>query len=304
NKAIGAKINHKMESLYKVLESGDQVEIITSNNGRPKLEWLHKVFTAKAKQRIKSYLKKESDNNIQRGIDLFEEDLKGLGIKPSSSLFKKVLPAYKCTNKDEFYSKLGAGIIHIDNLKQVVKTSAASKIVKYWSLQFNNTFKLFGGGGSNSKPATVIQQPTNYQIAECCFPSPGDEVIGFKGKDDVVVVHKKSCPEAIRTASQNGGSIVATQWSSEKIMSYLSHVKINGKDRMGILLDLSLVVTKQLNVNIRKLHIESHDGIFEGYVSLYVKNNDDLKNIMSRISTIKGVETVHKIDLDEVNDSL
>lgn len=304
NKAIGAKVNHKIESLYKVLESGDQIEIITSNNGRPKLEWLHKVFTAKAKQRIKSYLKKESDNNIQNGITLFEESLKELGIKPSSNLFKKVLPAYKCNNKDEFYSKLGAGIIHIDNLKQVLKTSAASKIVKYWSLQFNNTIKLFGVGSSAPKQPSTVQQPTEYKIAECCFPSPGDEVIGFKGKDEIVVVHKKSCQEAIRIASQKGGSIVATQWSSEKIMSYLSHVKISGKDRMGILLDLSLIITKQLSVNIRKLHIDSHDGIFEGYVSLYVKNNDDLKNIMTRIGNIKGIDSVHKIDMEEINDSL
>ncbi|MFI3315696.1 MAG: ACT domain-containing protein, partial [Rikenellaceae bacterium] len=227
--------------------------------------------------------------------------LETLGVKPSGNLFKKVLPAYGCTDKNEFYSKLGAGIINISNLKSIVRSSAASKLVKYWSLQVGNTLKFLGGSSSSNKEEH--NDVVEYKIAECCFPTPGDEVIGFSNeKGNLVTVHKKSCDVAIKLAAQNAASIVDTQWSSEKIMSYLSHLRIKGRDRMGILLDLSQLLTKQLNINIRKMHIVSHDEIFEGYVTVYVKNDKDLSNIINKISSIKGIESVTKTSQEELYD--
>ena len=294
NKAIGAKINYKIQSLYTELVSGDQVEVLTSKNASPKVEWMNKVFTAKAKQHIKNYFKVNIASTQVTGKEIFDSAIQKQGIKPSSALFKKILPAYNCAYKDEFYSKLAMGVITLDDLDVVVKSSAASKIVKYWSLQFNNTLKLLGGNNKNGNSE-------EYKISECCFPSPGDDVIGFKQSDDlVIVVHKKSCPEALREASRHGDTIVPTKWSSEKIMSYLSHISLSGSDRIGILLDLSFAITKQMNVNIRKIKVDSHDGIFEGNISLYVKNDEDLKNIMDKISSIKGIDNVHKYDEDTV----
>ncbi len=289
NKAIGAKINYKIQPLYTELVSGDQVEILTSNNATPKVEWMNKVFTAKAKQHIKNYFKTDIQGTLNTGKEIFELAIKNQGIKPSRSLFKKVLPAYNCAYKDEFYSKLAMGVITLDDLGVVVRSSATSKIVKYWSLQFNNTLKLLGANkGSDSD---------EHKISECCFPSPGDDVIGFKQPgSNLIIVHKKSCPEALREASRHGDSIVPTTWSSEKVMSYLSHIMISGSDRMGILLDLSIAITKHMNVNIRKIKIDSHDGIFDGNISLYVKNDEDLKNIMDKISSIKGIDYIHKYD--------
>ncbi len=299
NRAIGAKVNYKMESLYKELTSGDQIEIITSNTAKPKVEWLDYVVTAKAKQAIKSSIKREMDNNIQRGIAMFDEALKKHRVPPSARVFRKILPVYKCANKEEFYSKVGAGIIQLDNLGKVLRENATTKLIKYWNLQFSNTIK-FLGNLYHSPSSTSNEQ--SYKIAECCNPIPGDEVVGFKEDDGTIVVHRKDCDIAIKQAAQQGDRIVQTKWSSEKIISYLCTIELRGTDRMGILLDVSQVITSQLNVNIRKLYIESHDGIFEGYISLYVKNRQDLLNLMNKVSSVKGVESVNRVDNAIVNE--
>ncbi|MFI3322621.1 MAG: RelA/SpoT family protein [Rikenellaceae bacterium] len=299
NHAIGAKINHKIESLYKVLESGDQVEIITANSGRPVAEWLEKASTAKARNHIKSYLKKVNENNSAKGVKIFEEELSKIGVKPSGGIFNKLLPVYNCTNKEEFYSKVGAGIINLDNLKNILNTSAANKIVKFWSIKVS---KFIGGvaDGVAGVGKQNQQEQTQYKIAECCFPAPGDKVIGFKNSDGVVIVHKRSCEEAIKLAGQDTSSIVETQWSSEKIMSYLSHISIEGSDRMGMLLDISLLLSKQMNINIRKIHVESHNNHFTGYISLYIKDDYDLTTIITRLKALKGVEKVKKIAAEDI----
>lgn len=295
DKAIGAKVNHKIVALDKELNSGDQVEILTSNNAAPKVEWLKYVVTAKAKQSIKSYLRREGDDNTGKGIAIFEAALREHGVKPSAGIFKKMLPAYKCSNKEEFYSKIGAGIITLDNIEKVLKTSATSKIVKYWSVGIS---KLFGEG---EKGASIDKEPESgadgitYLMADCCHPIPGDEVAGFK-KGNIVMVHKKNCPISIKKASRDGSSIVPVEWSSQKVMSYLSHIKLRGIDRQGILLDLSQLLTMQMNLNIRMMNIESHDGIFEGNLALYVKSRTDLKDIIRKITLIKGVESAKRVE--------
>lgn len=291
NKAIGAKINHKIESLYTPIKNGDQVEIITSETAHPVLASLDHVITAKAKQKIKSFLKKERENNLANGMKLFEDALKERGVTPSARVFHKVLPAYNSTNKDEFYVKLGAGIISLDNLDKVLKENAATKLIKYWSLQVSNTIKFFGGSKSDNQK-TIDEQ---IKVAQCCMPIPGDEIIGFRDDDGGVIVHKKSCDEAIMLASRHGEKIVPIKWSSEKIISFLSVIEVRGIDRMGILRDISNVITGEMNINIRKLQIESHDGIFEGEITLYVKDKKDLEHVMNKVASIKGIESAKRV---------
>ncbi len=134
NKAIGAKVNHKIESLYTPVNNGDQVEIITSATAHPVLESLDHVVTARAKQKIKSFLKKERENNLSNGMRIFDEEMKKRGVTPSARVFHKLLPAYNSSSKDEFYVKLGAGIISLDNVDKILRENAATKLIKYWSL--------------------------------------------------------------------------------------------------------------------------------------------------------------------------
>ncbi|MCC8035663.1 MAG: RelA/SpoT family protein [Rikenellaceae bacterium] len=294
NKAIGAKINHKIESIFTPIMSGDQIEIITSDNSHPKPEWIEHVATAKARQSIKNYLKKDRQNNIERGKEILEEKMKEYGVPISARVFRKVLPAYESRTKDEFYSKLGAGLIDLDGIGKVLRENAASKTLKFWTIQLANPLKIFGGGDKKKTQRnipTVSADEPEFTIAPCCSPIPGDTVIGYKDPESGKIdVHKTSCDELTRLASQHGDRITSVKWSSHKAMSYLSVLEIRGIDRVGILLEITQVITGELNINIREMHIQSHDGIFEGEISVYVMNIDDLNMVIDKVAKVKGVE--------------
>jgi len=302
NTAVGAKINHKINSIFTPISSGDQIEIITSNNVKPKPEWLDHVVTSKAKNSIKNFIKKDNQNNIERGIIIFEEKMKSFGIQPSARVFRKVLPAYKSSSKSEFYSKLGAGIINLNGVEKILRQNAASKMIKYWSLQLSNPLRLLKGSTETKKKTeaeeveTITGDESEFSIAECCSPIPGDQVIGFRDENGHVTVHKKSCKEAVKLASQHGENIVKAQWSGFKAVSFLAHVEVRGIDRIGIMLDMAKLISEEMNFNIRELKVQSHDGIFEGIISLYVKSIDDLKTIMARLGKLRGVERVRRIE--------
>jgi len=311
NKAIGAKINHKLVPLNYILSSGDQVEIITSNKQRIQKEWLSQVKTAKAKSSITNSLKAETKNRIDIGKKILESKLKELNIHPSSRVFRKILPEYNVKNKDELYSKIGSGILKLDDLKKILKKNSKSKFVRYWGLQIAKTT-------SSSKKSTtaakapkqnknfnynnpvVIRDDTDleenkYKIAKCCNPIPGDDVIGYKNpNEDYIIIHKAKCPHAIKLMSSQGNYIVKVKWTSQKFLSSLAKLTINGIDRIGIASDITTVISEELDVNIRKFFIETHDGIFEGDIELYVHSVKDLNNLIMNISKIKGVESVKR----------
>ena len=301
NNAISAKINHKLEPITTTLNSGDQIEIITADNARPKPEWLDIVTTAKAKQAIKSFLKRERQHNIEHGMQMLDDKMKELNIKLSGRVLRKIVPAYGCRNKEELYSKIGAGIVTIDTLEKTLKVDSKSKILKFWTLFIPKKEEPEEGDAPVSpgeiQPSPDVEAEPQFRIAECCKPNPGDKVVGYRDPaSGDIIVHKATCDELNRLASQFGNNIVKEEikWSQHKAMSYLVTAEIRGIDRMGILLDLAKVVSDDFNINIREVNIHSHDGIFEGSVSLYVKDAEGLNAVMDRIRQIKGIETVKR----------
>lgn len=301
NNAISAKINHKLEPITTTLNSGDQIEIITADNARPKPEWLDIVTTAKAKQAIKSFLKRERQHNIEHGMQMLDDKMKELNIKLSGRVLRKIVPAYGCRNKEELYSKIGAGIVTIDTLEKTLKVDSKSKILKFWTLFIPKKEEPEEGDAPVSpgeiQPSPDVEAEPQFRIAECCKPIPGDKVVGYRDPaSGDIIVHKATCDELNRLASQFGNNIVKEKikWSQHKAMSYLVTAEIRGIDRMGILLDLAKVVSDDFNINIREVNIHSHDGIFEGSVSLYVKDAEGLNAVMDRIRQIKGIETVKR----------
>ena len=301
NSAISAKINHKLEPITTQINSGDQIEIITADNARPKPEWLETVTTAKAKQSIKSFLKRERQNNIERGMQMLDEKMKSLNVKLSGRVLRKITPIYDSKNKEELYSKIGAGIVSLDNLDKALKVNSKSKILKFWTLfipqkKENETDDAAIPGEiapAEEAPATEPQ----FEIAECCKPIPGDKVVGYRDPaSGNIIVHKATCDELNRLATQFGRNIVKEEikWSQHKAMSYLVTTELRGIDRQGILLDLAKVVSADFNINIREVNIHSHDGIFEGNVSLYVKDAESLHAVMDKLRKIKGIESVKR----------
>ncbi len=301
NSAISAKINHKLEPITTQINNGDQIEIITADTARPKAEWLDVVTTTKAKAAIKSYLKRERQNNIERGMQLLDEKMKSLNIKLSGRVLRKIVPIYGSNNKEELYSKIGAGIISLDELEKALKTNSKNKILKFWTLFIPQKEEEEGeetDGDKGQKAPAAPQASPQFEIAECCKPIPGDKVVGYRDPaSGNIVVHKATCDELNRLAAQYGRNIVKEEikWSQHKAMSYLVTVELRGIDRMGILLDLAKVVSGDFSINIREVNIQSHDGIFEGNISLYVKDADGLHAVMDKLRKIKGIETVKRL---------
>ncbi|MBR5853250.1 MAG: bifunctional (p)ppGpp synthetase/guanosine-3',5'-bis(diphosphate) 3'-pyrophosphohydrolase [Alistipes sp.] len=305
--AIGAKINHRIMPITARLNSGDQVEVITAESARPKTEWLSIVTTSKARQSVQDYLKRERNDNIEYGMQYLEESLAKYGVTLNGRVIRKLMAAYECSNKDELYSKIGAGIISLDNLEKLLKENSSRKVLKFW--------KLFISDGDNepeevdleddgtSLDDTILSDDKedgepDFVIAECCEPIPGDKVVGYRNPETgAIEVHKSTCDRVIRLASQFGNNIVKEEikWSQHKALSYLATVEIRGIDRSGIILDLTKVITADFSINMRAISVQSHDGVFEGTISIYVQDIESLNSLFDNIRKIRGIDSVKRL---------
>ncbi len=310
NKAIGAKLNHHLVPLNYNLHSGDQVEIITSENQKVKRERLDYAITAKAKTAIKTALKAETKNRIEKGKKILEEKLLELKLQPSSRVFKKLLPAYESNSKDELYSKIGTGLVLLEDLKKILRKNTKSKWVRYWEVSVGKSTKpkeeeeeTTGDKKTFVAREQINEEERNYTLAKCCNPIPGDEVIGYRDEEDNVIIHQSRCPNAIRLMSSAGNRVIPVKWTTHKILSYLARIHLNGYDKFGVYNNITTVISKELSVNIRTINLHGHDGVFEGTIDLYVHNTSDLNNLIMNLIKIKGVESVHRVDASEIRET-
>ena len=306
NKAIGAKINYKLMPLSTTLMSGDQVEIITSEKAKPEKEWLTYVHTTRAKSAIKNELKAESKDRIQKGMAMLEAKLNELGATPNSEILKKLMLSFDVINKDELYSKIELGIIKLDNLKKIIKKNPSKNIIKYWELRLIGSKKdkadqeqLVSTIDKNVPfllRENVDNSEQSYEIAKCCNPIPGDEVTGYNSPEGSIIIHKPKCPVAIRLMSSEGNRIIAVKWTIHKLVSFLARISMSGIDRIGLVNDITKIISSELNVNMRNVNISVHNSIFEGTIDLYIHHTKDLNNLIMKISNIKGIENVKRVE--------
>lgn len=299
-KCIGAKVNYKLVPLSHELKSGDQVEILTSEKQAPKYEWLNYVTTAKAKTRIKEAFKKERKIIVHRGEKMLQESLNQKKLTINAKILKKLQNFYNLPNKEELYFKIGKSVIRLDNLQKILSDKTSNKWVRYWRLSFgnkdaqkNNTGKK--GEGTSKLTQMVVSDEMDeeqYLIAPCCNPIPGDDVVGYIEDGGKLILHSRKCPMAIRLMSSHGNRIVSASWESHKILSFLAVINLSGIDQIGIVSKITKVISDDQNVNMRSIHFDSHDGIFEGIIYLYIHNTEDLNNLIFNISKIKGVYNV------------
>jgi len=306
NKAIGAKINFKLNPLNAILMSGDQVEIITSDIAKPEKEWLAFVRTSKAKEAIKDALKTETTSRIQKGMEILEDKLKELNVTPGAEVLKKLLLAFDVLNKDELYAGIELGTINLDNLKKIVRKNASKNVIKYWELKLIGSKKetkdapVASEKIDNSVPFMLRENVENseqsYEIATCCNPIPGDEVTGYRSPDGPIVIHKPKCPVAIRIMSNEGNRIIAVKWAIHKLVSFLARISMTGIDRLGLVNEITNIISSELKVNMTNINISVQNGIFEGTIDIYVHHTKDLNNLILKISNIKGIENVKRVE--------
>ncbi len=307
NSAIGAKINHKLQPVNTKLSSGDQVEILTAEGRKPSLEWNDYVTTVKAKSAIKTALKAEKKNRIERGKQMLEDKLNALNLTPSGRVFKKILPAYNSSNKDQLYSKIGTGMVSLDNLKDVLAKNTKNKWVRVWDLSLGRPTvqpKSDQEDTHDEKGRLLLKENVedgehNYELANCCNPIPGDEVIGERQDDGLIVIHRTDCADAIKIMSSQGESLVAVSWTQHKVFSYLARIHLNGWDRFGVYNSITNTIVQEFNISMRTINLHGHDGIFDGTIDLYVHNARDLNNLIMNLVKLKGVESVHRVEIKD-----
>ena len=306
DKAIGAKINYKLNPINTILMSGDQVEIITSKIAKPEKEWLAFVRTTKAKEAIKVALKIESKDSLQKGIEILDIKLKEIGLTVNNEIIKNLISAYEALNKEDLYSGIGLGRINLENLKKVVSKSPSKNVIKYWELKLIGSKKVKQGTEieqekiDNSVPFLLRENVENaeqsYEIATCCNPIPGDEVIGYHSPEGAIVIHKPKCPVAIRIMSNEGNRIIAVKWAIHKLVSFIARISMVGIDRIGLVNDITNIISSELKVNMTNINISVQNGIFEGTIDLYVHHTKDLNNLILKISNINGIESVKRVE--------
>ncbi|MDR3227456.1 MAG: RelA/SpoT family protein [Prevotellaceae bacterium] len=317
DKAISAKVNHKLVSLSYILNNGDQVEVLTAETAKPQRVWLEYAKLPRTKSRIEAALKAEVQGHIELGRKLIEKKLSEFNVEPQSRVFIKLCAAYGVANKRELYSKVGAGIIELDDFEKQLKKNPPQKSAIYWG--FGLIQKIIPGTKKPikedetqktdetttettkiDKKKTFLLKETfekklTYKTENCCNPIPGDNIIGFEIDDGQVTVHRQECPEANKLAAEHGDKIIKVKWTTHKVQSFLALIDMRGIDRIGILNDTTKIITGEMNVNMRKLNVESHDGIFEGTIELYVHSIEDLNNLITKISKIKNMESVRRL---------
>lgn len=296
--ALGAKVNHKLVGLNHKLRGGDQIEIITSDKQQPEFEWMNFVTTAKAKSKLKTAFKDKRKIIAKEGKIHLEYLLMELDLQANSTIFRKLFNHYNTRNKEKLYYKIGLEKFDRETFQKILKKRSKNKWIKFWSVESLNQ-KQAAKKFDKSKPLVVDDKTNDYQIATCCNPIPGDDVIGYKDIDDLLIIHKTSCPNAIRLNSSEGQNVVKVEWTTHKILAYLGRISLKGIDNVGVVNKVTTVISTELGVNMRSINFESHDGIFEGLIDVYVHNSSDLNNLIMNLSKIKGVSDVTRQEIKD-----
>ena len=310
NHCIGAKVNHRLVPLSHPLSSGDQVEVLTSRSQEPQPEWLNFTTTAKAHTKIDAVLRKARKETAKAGEAMVIEAFRNSEVEASMQNMDKLMMYYGFTKREEFYFAVKKGdVVLPDKLKKLVKEKSGNGLFKYvkQALSLGKKKKNKEVEPAPEKPALpqidrkkpyLLREEAfdrNYVIADCCKPIPGDEALGFINDDGTVVVHKRSCPIAMRLKSSFGERILNTEWSAHPTVSFEATLEVKGIDSIGVLNKITKTIADDFNVNIIRLLIEAKDGVFEGKIKMKVHALEDIQKMCVTLSSFKNIESVSRV---------
>ena len=308
---IGAKVNHKLVPLSHKLQSGDQVEILTSKSQHVQPSWINFVSTAKAKGKIQAILRRNSRELQKKGEEMFSEFLKKNNSESLQDAADHLARYHEVRSREEFFQAIAEKTIllgekDIDELqgKNNDDKKGWRKLVPF--LGRNKQEKKPKDGQqelftvpenfNRKKPIFITDDNIRqYQFKPCCHPIPGDDVLGFIDGKHQIEIHKRACPVAARLKASYGNRILDAKWDMHKKLFFDATVRLQGIDRMGMLLDIAQVISSQMNINIRKLTIGTDEGVFDGTIELRVHDRNDVRLIIDQLKTIKGLQDVTQI---------
>lgn len=295
-----AKVNNKLVQLGTVLNSGDQVEIITAKNQKPKLAWLDIVKTARAKSRIKSILKEEQKIIAEEGKEILSRKLRHIKIKFNDRTVNELVNFFKLKTSFDLFYRIGNGSIENKQLKKYanqksnalvhfIKTKIKRSTAKPDEIQnvVTSNFDMLVFGKNEEKLV--------YSLSPCCNPIPGDQVFGFVTVSEGIKVHKHDCPNALSLQSQYSYRIINAKWIDSTQQGFKASISIIGIDKLGLANEVTRVISNSLHVNIHSINISGEEGFFQGEIVVSVKNNKQLDNLIKLLKKIEGLEKVERI---------
>ena len=300
SKCIGAKVNHKLVPLSYKLQTGDQVEVITSSKQNPKEDWLNYVITGKAKSKIKSSLKDVRKKVSDEGKDLLERKMRSLKIPFNSGNIQKLSYYFKIPTTLDLFYQVATGVIDNKELKEYV---AAEKSIetktpeKIDSVNVENLIKKVKNTDSGVLVIGEDQQKLDYRIATCCNPIPGDDVFGFISVSEGIKIHRTNCPNAAKLMSSFGYRIIKAKWTNQKEIAFLTGIKITGIDDVGVINNITKVISNDLKINMRSITVDSDDGVFDGSIMVYVNDTDHLDNLIKKLKSVSGILSATRFDI-------
>lgn len=310
---IGAKVNHKLVPLSHKLKGGDQVEIITSNSQHVQPIWINFVTTAKARNKIQSLIRKQERELVKEGTAILTAWLEQNDLTLTSSILDKLADAHKEKQQEKLLSAIGRGDIKLGekDLDTIYskKTDDSPKSVKRDWRKFIPFVRSKRNDEDGNEKYLVVDKNFNidqtiaitednisrYKFPKCCKPIPGDPIIAYINSDNKIEIHSKSCPEASRFKSSFGSKILAAKWNMRGDMNFLTSITMKGIDRKGIVRDVTQILSETFEVDIHKLVITTDDGVFNGEIELMVRDNANLDTIIKKLSTINGMQNVHRV---------
>jgi guanosine-3',5'-bis(diphosphate) 3'-pyrophosphohydrolase len=301
-KTRGAKVNGKLVPLNHTLQSGDQVDIITSENAKPNSNWLDYVTTTRAKSKIKSSLKEEKKTIAIDGKEILRRKLKQLKITLNERSINELVNYFKLNTSLDLFYRVGIGSIDNTMLKNFA-TSRSNALVSYIKNKITRTKSVAKLAVEKeeitSKYDMLVfgkeEEKLNYKLSSCCNPIPGDMVFGFLSIKDGIKIHKKVCPNALSLQSNYAYRIMSAKWIDSSQQVFRAMIKLTGIDKLGLVNSITKIVSENMNVNIKNINFDTDGGVFKGQISVEVNNNNFVEKLMERLQKINGIEKVFRV---------
>lgn len=301
-KTRGAKVNGKLVPLSHELQSGDQVDILTSESAKPNANWLDYATTARARGKIKSALKEDKKRIGEEGKEVLRRKLKQLKITLNESSINELVNFFKLKTSLDLFYRVGIGTIDNTMLKDFASSRSnalmsfiKNKITRKTNIKKEDLEKEEVTSNYDSLVFGKEEEKLDYKLANCCNPIPGDEVFGFLTVTEGIKVHKKNCPNAVSLQSNYAYRIMQAKWIDSTQQEFLVQISVSGIDHIGLVNDITKEISSNMHVNMKSLNFESDDGLFTGKISVIVKNNTLVKKLIEKLKKINGIDKVNRV---------
>lgn len=301
SKCIGAKVNQKLVPINHVLKNGDQVEVLTSSKQKPNEDWLRFVVSTKAKSRIKESLKEDRKHIALDGKETLLRKLKQLKIEPTHHTYDQLRHHFNAVSQFELHYKVGKGEIGLPDLKKF-KESISSPIKSRPHVPVTDAKTVeqeISKAKGRYEDILLIGEDMDvveYKLAKCCTPIPGDEVFGFVTVSEGIKIHRINCQNSSELLAKHGNRVIKAKWTSQHEVSFLTGLKVVGTDRVGLINDVSKIISEELKVNMSSISFRSDKGIFDGEIMLYVNDTRHLDLLIGKLEKVEGVVKVSRFD--------